>query len=1185
MYLKSIEVNGFKSFANKLVFKFNDGITGIVGPNGSGKSNVGDAVRWVLGEQSAKQLRGAKMEDVIFSGTELRKPQGSAYVAITLDNSDHKLPIDYNEVTVARRVYRSGESEYLINGTVSRLKDVSSLFFDTGVGKEGYSIIGQGQVEKILSGKPEEKRELFDEAAGIVKYKKNKAATEKTLENERLNLSRVNDILGELEKQVGPLKEQSETARRYLIFKDELKRLDINAFLLDVDDSSVQMDDLKNKLSIVTEDTKRLQAELDQAKDDYEKIESQIESYDEQIENTKNEIHEKKLENQRFDGDINVINQQIISCKQNESTLMEQIERTNADIAKYKEELEAYYAGKVQLDEKLDSADDVLDAAIKKNAEIQSRITDGEREIEDSKTEIIELLNEGGTLKAKVGRYDTMLENINLRKRELESRFLENKSEEERNAKETEELKSAIKQFEEEQEKAGKELAAVAEHLKQNGASFEELNKRIHDNSNDIVSLKSKKEALRNLTERYDGYGVSIKKVMEKKSSEKGIVGVVADIITVSKKYETAIETALGGNIKNIVTEDEAVAKRMIAYLKENHLGRATFLPISSINANANANMDVLNEQGIIGIAASLVDFDARYKTIMEYLLGRIYVANDIDSAIRISRKYRQTLRIVTIEGDLITPGGAMTGGSFKNASNLLGRKRELDEMDELIAAKVKEVEADKAAVLGLDAEREQLKKRRDELSDMLQNISIQLNTYNLNYEQSVSRTDEIKNSYARISRENNELNTQIEEINGNKAELTSSNQKQEETVKYLEKRIEELEAFVEKSKKALAVSAEEINKLNIDFNVVKQQYDFAVQNIKRVTADESLAKETLAGLKAKLSNGENELTGLNKKIEELKVHFDENLRIIGVKEGKLAELTERRGSLNESHKTFFEKREELSAEISGLDKSSFRLSADIEKVEEHSESLNNYMWEEYELTYNSAAEFKDESFRDAASLKREITAVKGKIKQLGDVNVNAIEDYRQVSERYEFLKNQHDDIVKAEENLVNIINELDRAMREQFAEKFKEIKIMFSKVFRELFGGGKADLELVDEEDILETGIRIIAQPPGKKLQNMLQLSGGEKSLTAIALLFAIQSLKPSPFCLLDEIEAALDDSNVKRFAKYLHKLTKDTQFIVITHRRGTMEAADILYGITMQEKGVSTLVSVNMIENELED
>ncbi len=1185
MYLKSIEVNGFKSFANKINFKFNNGITGIVGPNGSGKSNVGDAVRWVLGEQSAKQLRGSKMEDVIFSGTELRKPQGSAYVAITLDNSDHKLPIDFNEVTIARRVYRSGESEYLINGVVSRLKDVNRLFFDTGIGKEGYSIIGQGQIERILSGKPEERRELFDEAAGIVKYKKNKAATEKQLEAERDNLSRVTDILRELEKQVGPLKEQSETARRYLIFKDELKKLDINAFLLDVDQNKEQLKDFEEKLNIVEDDATRLRGEYDQAKEEYDEIEAKLESYNIKIDEAKNEIHEKKLTNQKYEGEINLINQQILSYRQNEDNVNEQYTKVTADLKNYNEELNKLYQVKSDLDEKLDNADDVLDKATTAYEDLKQTISDKEEEIESSKSDIIEFLNEGGTLKAKVGRYDTMLESLNLRKTQLNQKFLETKSDEEKFSEEKTNLDKGLALIDEEITENNNQLTQVTSDLDENNRNTAKANEDITNCNNRIISLKSKKESLRNLTERYEGYGNSIKRVMEQKTNNPKIIGVVADIITVDKKYETAIETALGGSIQNIVTEDDVTAKRMIEFLKQNKYGRATFLPINSIVDRSYTNNDVTKENGVIGIASKLVSSDSKYQTIISHLLGRIIVVDTIDNAISISRKYKQSLRIVTLEGELINPGGAMTGGTFKNASNLLGRKRELEEIDEEIESiKLKLEELSKLVVSYTEA-KEQLKKSKEELYDKLQQLEIKKNTYKLNLEQAEQKLDEIQRTYASISRENNDIASQISDIDNNKKELYDSNKKQEEAVKDLEKRIEELEKELVTDKNNLEKAQENINGLNIDFNTVKQQYDFNMQNIQRVRADEKNAKETLETLKIKLTAGNEEIKNLSAKIDELKSTSEENLRIICIKEQKLEELNNEKNLLNESHKEFFKKREELSEQINGLDKSAFKLNAAIEKISEKSENLTNYMWEEYELTYNMASEFKDTSMTDIANLKREISAVKGKIKQLGDVNVNAIEDYKAVSERYEFLKTQHDDITKAEENLMGIIAELDRSMREQFAEKFKEIRIMFSKVFKELFGGGKADLELVDEEDILETGIKINAQPPGKKLQNMMMLSGGEKSLTAIALLFAIQSLKPSPFCLLDEIEAALDDSNVKRFAKYLNKLTKDTQFIVITHRKGTMEAADILYGITMQEKGVSTLVSVNMIENELDD
>lgn len=1184
MYLKSIEVNGFKSFANKIVFKFNHGITCIVGPNGSGKSNVADAVRWVLGEQSAKSLRGSKMEDVIFSGTQLRKPQGSAYVAITLDNSDHSLPIDYNEVTVARRVYRSGESEYLINGTVSRLRDVHSLFFDTGIGKEGYSIIGQGQIEKILNGKPEERRELFDEAAGIVKFKKNKAAAEKSLEAERENLSRVNDILGELEKQVGPLKAQSETARKYLLFKDELKRLDVNAYLIENEQLRQNLEEDINNKKIIDDDIQTNKQAYEQTKEEYENIEQTIERLNQTIEASKNEIHEYKLAKERYEGEINVINQQIITQKMNHQNIHDQIDRIQHQIDAGDRELADYNDRKSHFDEEVSDVEAKLNAARKESDSISSYIEECLAEIEECKSDIIEFIHESGSLQAKVGRYDAMLENINFRKTQLNQRYLQFKSDDSQDKKELDELTGKLNKLEAEVKLIIGELnekeAALADNQNRNKINRE----LIHNTNEQLSGTRSKMEALRNITERYDGYGNSIRKVMEQKDSNPGIIGVVADIIDVNKEYEIAVETALGGSIQNIVTTDDATAKKMINYLKSNRFGRATFLPLNTITDRGQIKNDVLQENGVVGLASELVNADRKYDALVRNLLGRIVVVDNIDNALAVARKYNQSLRLVTIEGELINPGGSMTGGAFRNSSNLLGRKRELDELKE----KIKELSAtaDKAAKLDeeLKADRDQLRLIIDEKNSALQEAYIKRNTLNMSISQINSKITESANAFASIEKEVNELNNQINEINNNKNNLAANNKRHEERKNQCEIRIDELEKIVEDERIKLNSSNEAVSTLLIDYNTIKQKEDFVLENIKRIKLDEEQLTQEKNQYVERIKESVDEINRYEKQIKDIEDNIaNGNKQLIDI-EDKLSLFTDKREELNRNHKEFFVKRDELSNKIAGLEKASYKLNTAIEKNTEKSDELNNYMWEEYELTYSSALELKDDSLIELSSLKKEITAVKAKIKSLGDVNVNAIEDYKAVSERYEFLKAQHDDIVQAETNLLGVISELEKSMQQQFAEKFKEIQFMFDKVFKELFGGGRGALELVDGDNILETGIRIIAQPPGKKLQNMMQLSGGEKSLTAISLLFAIQSLKPSPFCLLDEIEAALDDSNVRRFAKYLDRLTKDTQFIVISHRKGTMEAADILYGITMQEKGVSTLVSVNLIENDLD-
>jgi chromosome segregation protein len=1187
MYLKSIEVYGFKSFANRIKFEFNEGITGIVGPNGSGKSNVGDAVRWVLGEQSAKQLRGSNMQDVIFAGTELRKPHGSAYVAITLDNSDHSLPIDYEEVTVARRVYRSGESEYLINGTVSRLKDVNALFFDTGIGKEGYSIIGQGQVERILSGKPEERRELFDEAAGIVKYKKNKIATEKSLAAERENLSRVNDILSELEKQVGPLEKQSEVAKKYLLYKEELKRFDVNVFLMENDKIEQTLKENEEKLNIINDDSERLKKEFEETKNEYERIETVLEQCNTSIDSNRNRIHELKLSKEHNEGEVNVLNQQISNAKSSDVHMSEQIDRINQSLKAFDEEKAGFQEKKAELDEKMDSADDVVEEAREVSEGIEEEITNLQEEIEKSKADIIEYMNGESNLKAKVGRYDAMLENISYRKTQLNQRFLQFKSDEEKDKEEYDKHNETLENIEKQVTVLHERLDVVDAELDKSTIETANNKQRLFEANNEYASIKSKAEALRNITERYDGYGNSIKRVMEQKSNNPGIVGVVADIIQVNQEYEVAVETALGGSIQNIVTDNETTAKKLINFLKKNRFGRATFLPLTTIGGKYSEfnNKEALNEPGVIGLAKDLVKVHDKYTSVTNHLLGRIVVCDNIDHAIAVNKKYHQSLRIVTKEGELLTPGGAMTGGAFKNSSNLLGRKRELDELSKQLSELSNEIANATKEEEQLRTKRDELKSEKEDINLKLQELYLSKNTVTLNIEQVSKNLAETANAYASVNKESKELEAQIEEINNNKNELYENHKQAENAKKALEERIEMLEEQVVSKRDELKAANEKVSQLMIEFNTMKQQDDFLIENLRRIRAEENKLKEEMELYRSQMSNSGKAIEELVSKINGFKKVIDEETKEITTLEEALNKDISDKEQLNAKHKEFFAKREQLNEDITKLDKSAFKLNAAVEKINEQADNLSKYMWEEYELTYQSAAELKDESLNDLASLKQEVSAVKSKIKSLGDVNVNAIEDYKVVSERYEFLKGQHDDIVKAETNLLQIIEELDTAMRTQFEEKFKEIQVMFDKVFRELFGGGKATLELVDNDDILEAGIRIIAQPPGKKLQNMMQLSGGEKSLSAIALLFAIQSLKPSPFCLLDEIEAALDDSNVTRYAKYLNKLTKDTQFIVITHRKGTMEAADVLYGITMQEKGVSTLVSVNLIENELDD
>ena len=1186
MYLKSIEIHGFKSFANKIVFQFHNGITGIVGPNGSGKSNVADAVRWVLGEQRIKQLRGASMQDVIFSGTELRKPLGYAYVAITLDNSDHQLAIDYNEVTVARRIYRSGESEYLLNGTPCRLKDVNELFYDTGIGKEGYSIIGQGQIDKILSGKPEERRELFDEAAGIVKFKRRKLAAQKKLEDEQQNLVRVNDILSELEKQIGPLEKQSETAKIYLKKKEELKTLDVNMFLLENQRLQEQLKDAQEKYDIASEDLENTSKQYENIKEEYEKIEGQITLLDETIEKNRSALTDTSMLRGKLEGEINVLKEQIHSARNNEEHLKQRREAVLNEIAAKNQDKEGILSDKGQIDEQVAEIEKKRDEAKAALTAVQSCIEELNNQIEGGKNAIIEALNARATIKSKLGRYDTMTEQVNIRKAELTSRILRMKSDE---AQQEETLKALNDEFEkinEEIRTLNDAVESKEEKLTLLRETLADKDKRLRDTQVSYHQEKSRLEALSNLTERYEGYGGSVKKVMERKEQEKGIVGVVADIIKVDKKYETAIETALGGNIQNIVTDDEETAKRMIGYLKQTKAGRATFLPLTSItHPQEFKNPESLKEKGVLGMADELVHVDEKYRNVAKAMLGRIVVVDQVDNAVRIARKFDYGIRMVTLEGELLVPGGAISGGAFKNNSNLLGRRREMEEMEASVKKYLKEVDTLLQEIEDTKAERNKLRLSLEEDKASLQKKFIEQNTARLNVIKAKERKEEASESSLELKNEEREIESQIQEIRLSKEEISRELQDSETLEKQTEGKIKECQVLLDEKRSEESENLAGVNALEVEVEKMLQQQGFHQQNVDRINTELERSKSELSEIEEGLLGNTGDIEQKENSIRQIEETIQASHTSQNDTEKQLQEDITKKEELSAKQKNFFKDREALSEKMAGLDKEVYRLNAQREKLQDVTESQINYMWDEYEITLSDAAGMRNEELNDLPAMKRDISTLKDQIKKLGDVNVNAIEDYKNLMERYSFLKTQHDDLIEAEKTLEGIITELDTAMRKQFHEKFGEISREFDKVFKEMFGGGKGTLELMEDEDILEAGIRIIAQPPGKKLQNMMQLSGGEKALTAIALLFAIQNLKPSPFCLLDEIEAALDESNVSRFAKYLHKLTRHTQFIVITHRRGTMEQVDRLYGITMQEKGVSTLVSVNLIDKELDD
>ena len=1185
MYLKSIDMQGFKSFAGKTKLEFHDGITGIVGPNGSGKSNVADAVRWVLGEQSAKQLRGGNMQDVIFAGTENRKPLGYASVAITLDNSDHALKFDAEEITVARRLYRSGESEYILNGRNCRLKDINELFYDTGIGKEGYSIIGQGQIDKVLSGKPEDRRELFDEAAGIVKFKRRKAASLKKLEQEESNLVRVNDILSEITRQLGPLEKQAQKAEVYLARRDELRQKDIQLFLLESDHTRKQQDELREKKTIAEEQLSRTGQELEKTRSEYDQVEKDLEALDERIEKNRGDQQKAALLRQESEGKIRVLEEQIRAARANAALYQSHMDQIQEEYGRRMQLKEEQEAERDQLRDSLKKAEEEKEARESEVRKIQAEIDDRSMAAEKGRLDTIDLLNERSSIRGKLQRYETMLENIEVRRAELSAHMLSMQGDKAAEEEKENQLADELAKIQQKVLEKQQEAAATEERTQKTQKELAEAGSRLEEAKTSFHRDSSRLESLRNIAERYEGYGNSVKKIMEQKASNPGIQGVVAELVKTDKQYETAIETALGGALQHVVTDNENTAKYLIEYLKRGKYGRVTFLPLTAVQGKESLPDDrVLSEAGVIGTADQLVRFDPRFSGIIARLLGKTVVIDTIDHAIAASRKYKRSVRMVTLEGELLNPGGSMTGGSFKYNSNLLGRKRQIEELETAVSKWQKEIRRLQETSDGLRKERDELRETSARLAEELHDLQIRENTAQVNLEAGREKAEAIRQEYRRLSDERKETDGQVAEIRETSRLIREELDQSELQEKDLERMIRKINTETDDLHAREQLAAAGQDKARMEYFSILQQCEFAEEKIRTTEGELLRIREDQKALEESVQEGSGSIAEKEEQIEEARsliAQMDEGIR---ESEQITAALLEQKEELNRSHKEFFTQRDLLSEQRTRLEQELFRLNLQEEKAAEAMERLINYLYDEYQITPDQVQMYSFGETPSRGQLKKDIGALKTEIRSLGDVNVNAVSEFKELKERHDFLETQHKDLVEAADALHGIIRELDESMRRQFRERFSLIREEFDSVFKELFGGGKGTLELVEGEDILESGVQIISQPPGKKLQNMMQLSGGEKALTAIALLFAIQGLKPSPFCLLDEIEAALDDNNVGRFAGYLHKLTRNTQFIVITHRRGTMTAADRLYGITMQEKGISAMVSVDLIEAQLD-
>ena len=847
MYLKSIEVQGFKSFANKIKFDFHNGITGIVGPNGSGKSNVADAVRWVLGEQRVKQLRGGTMQDVIFSGTENRKPLSYASVAITLDNSDHKLAIDFEEVTVTRKLYRSGESEYLINGSACRLKDINELFYDTGIGKEGYSIIGQGQIDKILSGKPEERRELFDEAAGIVKFKRRKSMSVKKLEEEQQNLIRVNDILSELEKQVGPLERQSEKAREYLKKKEELKTYDINMFLLEADRLKEQIRDVEAKDNLTKAQMGEANRLYEDTKQEYESIEEQVDTMDASIETYNRKLTETSMLKQQLENQIALLKEQIHSARMNDEHYANRAQSIERELSEREEQLGTLISDQTRLQAELDSGRKAETLEKEDLNKLQIRIASLSSDIEKNQNDIREILGNRASTKAQIQKFDTMMEQIQVRKSGLNQRYFGAQSEAGLQKEQYETFYAELKEVSD-------QIISFAEEKKNYESQIQELQKSLNEKNEQIRASQSayhrehsRLESLRNMTERYDGYGNSIKRVMDNRSHEKGLLGVVADIIKVEKKYETAIETALGGSIQNIVTDNEQTAKRMIEFLKKNKFGRATFLPLTQIRSHGGiAQPQALKEEGVIGLADTLVMVEDKYLELAGSLLGRTLVVDHIDHGLAIARKYRQSIRIVTLEGDLINPGGSMTGGAFKNSSNLLSRRREIEELEQAVQKLRADVAKTEQEIAELKNNRSGYYDKIEQIKDLLQKAYVRQNTAKMNADQAKSKIEAANQTALEIQKETQQLDQEISDIMDNQQSINVELDTSEQLERDLNKQIEEGQTKLDDLKHQEILQQQASENAHLSCAATEQKVLFVMENAERIQEEMQKFREEL---------------------------------------------------------------------------------------------------------------------------------------------------------------------------------------------------------------------------------------------------------------------------------------------------------------------------------------------------
>lgn len=1180
MKLKRLEIQGFKSFAEKTEIVFEQGTTAIVGPNGSGKSNISDAVRWVLGEQSAKQLRGGRMEDVIFGGTEKRKPMSWCEVSLLFDNEDHALSMNCAEVLVTRRVWRSGESEYYLNKAACRLKDINELFRDTGIGKDGYSLIGQGRIDEILSPKSDNRREIFEEAAGIVTYRARKDEAERRMANTRQNLERVEDILSELEGQLEPLRQQAEDAKKYLALRETLKGLELNAFLLHHDRHKASVERLEGFIEALDRETAEAEPKVEALSQKRETLQQQADALDAEDRMLTARVLEAARAVEAQEGQNNVLRERIVHAETNarrEAMLAQETtarqEALDALRRENREEEQERTRAFADLTGTLRSLETSLEAAARASAE-------REEALEKHKAAIMQAMNRMSDMKTERARLAALSQSLTGRLKEAEDTARTFGEGREALQVAAQKAEASLGVAEEELAKLEAEARGLDESVRAAAQEGEALLLGLREKTGQRHEATSRLKVLREMERDYEGYQHAVRQALREARGDSGIHGVVANILKSPKEIERALEMVLGSALQQIITEDEHAAKRMIEYLRNNRFGRATFLPLTTVRGRTLSGEErrVLSMPGCIGVASELVTFEEKYRGVVESLLGRTVIAEGLDAGIEIMRRGRHAFRLVTLGGDVMHSGGSMTGGSVQSRmTSLLSREREIGEHEALIKALERELSETQQQIDALDGRRQDLKRRRNELFDQAHQAEIavareQEHTGNARAE--LAAHDQ-RQEQAELQAE--QIRCNLNDIEEQLARAEADHEGGEVDQAGMQAKTAEMQEALVRARAQVEALREEVTRARVDVAAQERELDAIRKEGQRLSKEGGQLSVSQERRDAELKDREAQLIKDKAALEAGEAAHEARAETLEQRREEQAALAARRRAVLEESRSVTTTLEALRGQLTAAVDKRHRTELQLVRAQNDLKNLQDRIWSEYELTYAGAEPFREEPF-DLRESEKKIQSIRAQIREMGTVNVNAVENYRQTKERFDQLDTQKQDLLRATADLENIIQELLVKMEKRFRKQFSLLNGYFGKAFEMLFGGGRAELKLGDEQDILSCGIEVIAQPPGKKLQLLTLLSGGERALTAIAILFAMLQLKPTPFCILDEIEAALDEANVANFADYLNDFSKNTQFVVVTHRRGTMERCQALYGVAMEEKGVSRMVSVKL-------